>query len=598
MYALDLAISIKPDFFEAHINRGAVLSKLGNYSGAASALERAVSLHPQDPNARASLASVLAETNKIEEAMRHIDIVLAEHPEHGDAYNTLGVLNLRQQRYDDAIAMFEESIALNPKSYKTLNNLGTALRLQGRIAEALAAYERCLSINPRYAVAVSNLATCYKSMGRIDEAIVTYRRALDIQPDYVLAHSNLVYCHNFLPGITLSKLLEVHAEWDKSQAHSYRKHWGGYRNSKDPSRPLIIGFVSGDFRCHPVGHFTVRVIEFLAKVGVQVACYANQSETDLLTERFKRASFLWRNILGVSDDEAAAFIRQDQVDLLFDLTGHNAANRLLLFARKPAPVQITWAGYMATTGLAAMDYIVADRYHVPEGVDQYYFEKILRMSDSFVCFDPPADLPAIEALPLVANGYVTFGCFNIVDKLNVEVIGLWSRVLKRIPRSRLVLKAWEFNCSVTRRRYSDMFLQHSIGSERLEFVGGTPHREHLGWYKRIDIALDPFPFSGSTTTLEALCMGVPVVTMPGETFASRHSLSFLSSVGLGGLAAGNAEQYVDIACSLAAEPKKLSALRAQLRQAVRDSPLCDSEKFGREFMAKCCSAWVAWCASD
>lgn len=595
LIAFDTAISLRPDFFEAHLNRGVLLSQRRDFAGALSALAQAVSLNPASAIARTNMASTLAECGKLGDARHHLDIVLAQHPDHADAYNTYGVVLLMENRLTEAIAMLEEAISIKPNSPKALNSLGNALRLGGQISQAVLAYEKSLKLDPHYAIAVNNLGSGYKSMGRIPEAIETYARALALKPDYAAAHSNYVYCHNFEPGITLSKLRELHLAWDKIHATPFRSHWGSYSNTKDVARPLVIGFVSGDFRRHPVGYFTIKVFESLAAAGTRIIVYANQVMADDMTARFKQASHTWRDIYGVSDDDVASQIRQDKVDILFDLSGHNDANRLLVLARKPAPVQIEWAGYMATTGVAAMDYLIADRHHVPTSAERHYSERILRMNDAFICFEPPQDALQVGSLPLAANGYPTFGCFNIVDKINDNVIDAWARLLSRLPESKLVLKTRELSCPVVRDRYRDSLARRGIAPTRLEFVGGSSRKEHLAWYNRIDVALDPFPFSGSTTTLEALWMGVPVVTLPGETFASRHSLSFVSTIGLSHLAVSSVDEYIDKACALTADRNGLVALRATLRSMLEKSPLCDARRFSENLLAQCHFAWKGWC---
>ncbi len=351
------------------------------------------------------------------------------------------------------------------------------------------------------------------------------------------------------------------------------------------SDSIVLGFVSGDFRRHPVGYFLISIIESLSKKNCKIICYANQIENDDMTERFRKAAHVWKSCAHLPDDVLAQIIRQDNVDILFDLSGHNERNRLLVFARKPAPLQVTWAGYMATTGLETMDYIIADRHQIPEGSDGFYTEKVIRMPHSFVCYDPPGYAPPVLPLPALANGCVSFGCFNLLVKISSDVIGMWCTILRQVAGSRLILKTKELNSEETRKRYRDLFLRQGIGPDRVELIGGTPHREHLDSYNRIDIALDPFPFSGSTTTLESLWMGVPVITMPGETFASRHSLSFLSTVGLTETIADTPDRYVALAKELGGNLHRLSEIRSSLRDRFRASPLCDGEGFAGSLLA-------------
>jgi predicted O-linked N-acetylglucosamine transferase (SPINDLY family) len=283
--------------------------------------------------------------------------------------------------------------------------------------------------------------------------------------------------------------------------------------------------------------------------------------------------------LGWTDQALADKIRADRIDVLFDLSGHTARNRLLAFARKPAPIQITWMGYVGTTGLAAMDYILADRHEIPEGVEQYYAEKVLRMPDGYVCYEPPSYAPSVSPLPALKLGHVTFGSFNNPSKITPHVVKVWSKVLNRIPRSHLVLKYRGMGDAFMIKRLSEAFAHYGIDRQRVECLGRSPHPILLEEYNRIDIALDTFPYNGGLTTCEALWMGVPVITCPGETFASRHSLSHLSNVGLTETIADTFDEYVDLAVSLANDYSKLATIRNGLRERVANSPLCDGERF-------------------
>ena len=333
-----------------------------------------------------------------------------------------------------------------------------------------------------------------------------------------------------------------------------------------------------------MGYFLVRVLEHLGKHH-ETICYSDLITKDDLTHRLQTAASLWRDVHGLTDDQLATRIEADQIDILFDLAGHTAHNRLLVFARKPAPIQVTWAGYVGTTGLKAMDYLLADHYHVPPGAEQHYQEQVLRMPDGYICYDPPAYAPSVGVLTALANGQVTFGCFNNPAKVTPQVIELWAKILHRLPQARLVLKYAGWNDGAVARRFTALFAEWGVDSNRVELLGNSPHVELLAEYNRIDIALDPFPYSGGLTTCEALWMGVPVITCPHATFASRHSFSHLSNVGLTQTIAGCIEQYVDIAVALAEDLQRLVSLRAGLRDRVAGSPLCDGERFARNLTA-------------
>jgi predicted O-linked N-acetylglucosamine transferase (SPINDLY family) len=303
-----------------------------------------------------------------------------------------------------------------------------------------------------------------------------------------------------------------------------------------------------------------------------------------LTRRLQAAATQWRDVVGMSDQRLAEQIWADRIDILFDLAGHGAGNRLLVFARKPAPIQVTWAGYVGTTGLKSMDYLLADRYEVPPGAERHYRERVLRMPDGYVCYDPPAYAPAVASLPALDCGRVTLACFNNPAKITPQTVEVWARILDRLPGARLMLKFKGWNDSGLARRFAEMFAAHAIDSGRLEFLGYSPHAELLAEYNRVDLALDSFPYSGGLTTCEALWMGVPVVTCPGETFAGRHSLSHLSNVGLTEMIADDLDAYVELVVSLAGDLPRLAVLRAGLRQRMAVSPLCDGKRFAADWI--------------
>jgi predicted O-linked N-acetylglucosamine transferase (SPINDLY family) len=396
--------------------------------------------------------------------------------------------------------------------------------------------------------------------------------------------------------VTLAGLAEAHAQWELRHAAPLRATWRRFANMPDSERPLRLGFVSADFARHPVGTFLVRVLESIDPSACTTFCYSDRVQADAMTRRIAAACGTWRESWTLDDRALAEQIRADGIDILFDLAGHTG-QRLLVFARKPAPIQATWIGYVGTTGLAAIDYLFADRFHVPPGSEAYYRERVLRLPDGYVCFDPPADAPAVGPLPAVANGYLTFGCFNNTAKVSPQVVALWAEVLTRIPGSRLMLKYHWLRDDRTRNRYIALFAQSGIDPARLDFTGGVAPAEVFGAYNQVDVALDPFPYSGGLTTCEALWMGVPVLTWPGETFASRHSLSHLANVGLEELVAPSREDYVARAVEWAVNLDWLAELRAGLRARVAASPLCDGPRFAANLHAALRGVWRAWCAS-
>jgi predicted O-linked N-acetylglucosamine transferase (SPINDLY family) len=450
-----------------------------------------------------------------------------------------------------------------------------------------------LELKPDFADARSNLGNMLKDQRRLDEAVECFRRAAELAPDRADVCSNVLLTLQYRPGTTLADLAAAHAEYDRLHAAPLRTA-RPYENDRDPQRRLRLGFVSADFGRHPVGYFLVRVLENLGPTQCETVCYSDRTVADDLSERLRTAAAVWRDASGASDERLAAEIRADRIDILFDLAGHTAKNRLPVFARKPAPLAITWAGYVGTTGLTAIDYILADRYQIPPGAEVHYREQVLRMPDGYVCYDPSGDAPPVGPLPALAAGQVSFGCFNNLAKIGPQVVVVWADVLRRVPRSRLVLKYKGIDDPAVAQGLAAEFAGRGIDPQRVVCLGRSPHAELLAAYNQVDLALDPFPYSGGLTTCEALWMGVPIVTCPGETFAGRHSLSHLANVGLTETVARDFDEYVEIAASLAGDLPRLAALRARLRERMAASPLCDGRRFAANLMTLLRDVWRQW----
>ena len=617
--AFEQALDVKADFSQACNNLGNALRSAGRLDEAVEAYRQSLGINPGDAEVLNNLANALKDQGKIDDAIAVYGDALAANPSYAPVHRNMGNALRDRGNTEEAIPAYVRAIELKPDFAEAHNDLGNALKNMGHLAEAISeyaaaialkrgypeaycnlgnvyrekgltekaidCYHAALRMRPRFAETISNLGNALKDQGRLDEAISAYQEALALKPGLADTHSNLIYARQFIPGVTLKDILEDHLKWNSAHASPLRSERFLSPSGRGSSGRLVLGFVSGDFRRHPVGSFLVTILESLSSMDCEIICYANQTENDDMTERFRKSAHLWKSCHHLSDEALSRSIRQDGVDILFDLSGHNERNRLLVFARKPAPLQVSWAGYMATTGLETIDYIIADRHEIPEGSERFYTEKVLRMPYSFVCYDPPEYAPPVLPLPASANSYVTFGCFNILFKISPEVVAVWSTILHQVAGSRLVLKTKELNSEETRSRYANLFLRQGIGPDRVDLIGGTPHREHLDWYNRIDVALDPFPFSGSTTTLESLWMGVPVITMPGETFAGRHSLSFLSTVGLTETIAGTPDDYVALARKLGSNLHYLSEIRSSLRDRFRASALCDGEAFAGSLLA-------------
>ena len=580
---------------EAHTNLGNALWDRGRPDDAIAACDRAIALKPNMAAAHNTLGNALRDKGRLDEAIAACSRAIALKPDMAEAHSSLGNILRDSGRPDEAVAACTRAIALRPGMAEAHLNLGNALKEQGRFDEAIAAFGRAIALRPDSAEAHNNLGNALLSLADHEGAIRAYHRVLELRPNYMAAHSNLLLCEQYRNGVTLSGLARAHAEWDRKHAALHRKNAKPWDLVRDPERPLRLGFVSHDLCRHPVGFFLIRVLENLDPRSCTVICYHSGVGRDDLSDRLAAAAAQWHDVFGLDDDALADRIQADRIDILFDLAGHTSGHRLLVFARRPAPIQASWIGYVGTTGLSAMDYLIADRYHVPAGAEAHYRETVLRMPDGYVCFDPPAEAPAVGPLPALERGFLTFGSFNNVSKITPEVIKLWAEIVRRVPGSRLLLVTPARDGAIVARRIADAFAAAGADRGQLELRGTLLRPDLLASYNTIDLALDPFPYSGGVTTCEALWMGVPVVTCPGETFASRHSLSHLSNVGLTETVAANPSEYVELALRLAGDLPHLAAIRAGLRDRMARSPLCDGERFARHLMALLRDVWRQWC---
>ena len=586
----------RPEHAHAQNNLGVSLHATGRLVEAASAFERTIELKPDHAQAYSNLGVALQDSGRTTEAAAAFRRAIELNPALARTHVNLGALLLDSGQAEAGTALLRRAIELEPHLAEAHFNLGIALYRENRLDEAIDAYRRVIELDPAHAEAHCGLGVATLVTGLSEEAPDHFHQALLLRPNHVRAHSNLVMCEQYRPGVTLAGLARSHAEWDRRHASDHHHESGGPWNlDRAPERQLRLGFVSSDFRRHPVGFFLTPVLERLDPGFGEVVCYSNQAGSDDLTRRLAAAAKEWYEVYRLDDDALADRIREDRIDLLFDLSGHTEGNRLLVFARRPAPIQISWIGYAGTTGLTAMDYLIADRFHVPPHLEAHYRETILRMPDSYVCFEPPEEAPAVGPLPALTHGYFTFGSFNNLAKLTPEVIAIWAEILRRLPDARLSLVTRGLGGVRTRDRIHEAFGAAGVDPDRVQLRGKLLRSELFAAYNTIDVALDPLPYSGGMTTCEALWMGVPVVTCPAETFASRHSLSHLSNVGSTETIATNRREYVELAVRLAHDLPHLAELRAGLRDQVLRSPLCDGERFAHHLMALLRDVWRHWC---
>lgn len=595
------AIELEPTLAIAHYHLGCALRAQGKLDDAALALAKAVELDPRNIEALLERGYVLHDQRKFNDAADVHRAVIRLDPAHALALRQLGICLYETGRRHEACDTFEQALRLKPDCTLTLVYYGLSLNWGSRNTEAIEAARRSVRLDPNFAWGYNVMGISFQANSEIDSAVEAYREALRCDRGYVVAHDNLLYCQLFQPQLTLKQIKEAAQEWGRSHADPYKSQWGNWNNTRDPHRPLVVGFVSPDFRRHPVGEFLIGSFEELSREpGWRTICYYNVGidENDPVTKRFRAAAHAFHEVQSLSDDALAAKIREDRVDILFEMTAHTWGNRLLLFARKPAPIQISWIGVNSTIGMEAIDYLISDRHQIPPECESGYVERIIRMPDVFNSYSPPGYAPEVATAPFQRNGYVTFGCFNGAAKIRREMIATWSTVLKRVPRSKMLFRSKEFNDAGIRERYLRLWRECGIEAECIEFVPGRgDHREYLEAYGTIDIQLDTFPYNGATTTVESLRMGVPVVTLVGEGVQSRYSYTFLSVLGLPELAAQSVDEYVEKAVALATDAPRLAALREGLRPRMQQSALCDHKRFVAGFTRELRRAWGEWCAS-
>jgi predicted O-linked N-acetylglucosamine transferase (SPINDLY family) len=587
------ALMLNPDFVLAHNNLGLALNGQRKLDEAAACYRRALELQPDFVPARKNLGDALREQGRCAEAEACYRRVLTMKPDDVEARNNLGVALLDQGKFDDAAACFRRVLELSPNSAETNYNLGNALKDGGDLDEAIACYRRALELRPNFAAAHNNLGNALKDGGSLDDAIACFRRAVDLKPDFAQAGSNLVLSLCYCPGSSAQAVYEELRDWNRRFAEPLTSAIQPHANDRAAGRLVRVGYLSPNLCSEPVGRFLLPLLERHDHRQFEIFCYASQSVYDKVTDRCRACADAWRNVLGLSDEQLAHAIRQDRIDILVDPTMHTGNNRLLVFARTPAPVQVSYLAYCGTTGLRTMDYRLTDPYLDPPGqTERFYSEQSVWLPETYWCYQPLDQSSPVSRLPALQAGHVTFGCLNNFCKVTAPTLAAWSRLLGAVPGSQLLLHA---HAGSHRRRVLEFFARQRVSAERVRFVPMLPMADYFRLYERIDVALDPFPYGGGTTTCDALWMGVPVVSLAGNTAVGRGALSILSNAGLPELVARNPEQYVQIAAGLAGDMPRLSGLRATLRQRMQKSPLMDAPRFARNVEAAYRTMWRRWC---
>jgi len=591
--AYQRALQLAPPAYLQLVNMGDIRSKAGRYGEAIQYYRQAIELQPDQALAHANLANVFAERQQwieAESALRH---ALALEPARPEFYNCLGIVLYATGRSQEALSMHDQAIRLSPAFGYFYSNRANARQALSDFDGAVSDLTTAIACHGQDATLRTDLGGILISLGEIARAQAVFRETLEVSPEHTQAARYLLMAALYDPEIALQPLFEMHRQFARRHRRDSRR--AAFLNQCTAERPLRIGYVSSDFRRHPVARNLRPLIEYRDRQEFEIYLYAEVKKPDANTEWFKQQADGWRSIIGLPDEAAARLIREDRIDILVLLAGRFDDNRLLIAAYRAAPVQVSMHD-PATSGLDEMDYLIADAHLVPRDTAERFTERIVRLP-SFYLHAPLTDAPAVSPLPMQTRGHVTFGSFNNPAKINERVVALWSAVLHAVPDSKLLLKYRAvFNVPSVKARYLKLFAQHGIAAERILLAGEIEDIDrHMQRYAEIDIALDTYPFTGSTTTFEALWMGVPVVTLMGERMAARWSGAMLRKLQLPELIAEDETGYVAIAKTLASDPGRLAELRAGLRDKVARSPLCAERQRAKQIERAFRWMWRKWC---
>lgn len=591
----DRALSDDPDLLEAVNNRVAALYELARHDEAEQAARQALRRFPLAAALHVNLGTVLLHNGKARQAAKVFRQALEIDPARPEALLNLAMLFGETQQLGEAVAFVEREIAVKGESAQRLAALALAQQAKGDLTEAETSCRKLLSLQPANVSALITLSCCLSGRGDYRGAIAACEEALRANPNLPAIYSNIAFAATYLPDADPDEIFAIHRRWAEyfevpRQNQRYRHADGG-----DPAKRLRIGYVSGDFGRHPVGFLIRDILERHDRGHFEIHAFSMMRKDDELTVAIRDRVDVWHDVLFDSDEEVAAKINAAGIDILVDLSGHTAYNRLVAFALRPAPVQASWIGYFHSTGLTGIDYFITDPFTSPRDGRQRFSETPVWLPHSRFCYGPPDYAPLPEPPPCHSRGYPTFGSFNRTDKLNPPVIAAWADILHAVPDSRLLLKAATLDMPGVADAVRERFAHHGIDERRLELRGRSGHAEMLAEYADVDIALDPFPFNGGMTTLEALWMGVPVVTVAGDRIVSRQTVALLANLGLADLAFADVDAYVRGAAALAGDPQRLERLRCELRPKLAASPVMDPERFTRDLEDLYRRMWQARC---
>ncbi len=575
---------------------GVLALQLGDFGRAVDLIGRAIAVDGGVAVYHFNFGAALAELGRFDDAIAAYRRALEIEPDFAGVYDNLGIVLKAQGRIGEAVAAHGRAIELQPRMAAAFNNLSIALTAGGRLQEAVAACRQALEIEPGLAEACSNMGNALSSLGRFAEAVAAYREALKIRPGYAEAHSNLLFCMHYDDGVPASAIMEESRRWNQVHAVPRAARLPPPANDPNPDRRLRVGYVSPDFRRHAMSYFLEPLFAHRDRSAIEVFCYAEVGCPDAMTDVYRDLSDHWCSTVGMGASSVADRIREDRIDILIDLAGHTAGNRLLAFAERPAPIQLSHlAGYGQTTGMTVVDYMLTDPRLTPVGQEDRFSEGLWRLPRCLVSFKPSSGWPATTALPAARCGHVTFAAFGKPVRITPATIALWSGALQAVRNARLLLKSPELDNASTRERLMSGFASHGV-ADRVDIEG-----VERGWgaamdvYERVDIALDTFPTTGTTTTCIQLWMGIPVVTLASDAAHDRFAADFVNSAGLDEAIAHDPDDFARRAAMLAGDLHRLADIRAGLRDRMRASPLLDHEACARAVEDAYRQMWRKWC---
>ncbi|XVE61445.1 hypothetical protein DITRI_Ditri06bG0040600 [Diplodiscus trichospermus] len=599
-------LAVSPNFEIAKNNMAIALTDLGtkvklegDISQGVAYYKKALYYNWHYADAMYNLGVAYGEMLKFDMAIVFYELAFHFNPHCAEACNNLGVIYKDRDNLDKAVECYQLALSIKPNFSQSLNNLGVVYTVQGKMDAAASMIEKAIIANPTYAEAYNNLGVLYRDAGNISMAITAYEQCLKIDPDSRNAGQNRLLAMNYINEGDDDKLFEAHRDWGRRFMRLYTQY-NSWDNPKDPERPLVIGYISPDYFTHSVSYFVEAPLIYHDYGNYQVVVYSAVVKADAKTNRFRekvlKKGGIWRDIYGIDEKKVASMVRDDKIDILVELTGHTANNKLGTMACRPAPVQVTWIGYPNSTGLPTIDYRITDSFADPADTKQKHIEELVRLPECFLCYTPSPEAGPVSPTPALSNGFITFGSFNNLAKITPQVLQVWARILCAVPNSRLVVKCKPFCCDSVRQKFLTTLEELGLESVRVDLLPLILlNHDHMQAYSLMDISLDTFPYAGTTTTCESLYMGVPCVTMAGSVHAHNVGVSLLSKVGLQHLIAKNEDEYVQLALNLASDVTALQKLRTSLRDLMSKSPVCDGQNFTSGLEATYRNMWRRYC---